>query len=92
MQELGFPFLFFWGLPMLSIAKCILSPSVFLTLYDPLDSSPPGSSVRGIFPGKNTRVGCHSLLQEIFDPGIKPTSPVLAGRFFATEPPGKSRH
>ena len=23
------------------------------------------------------------------DPGIKPESPVLAGRFFTTEPPGK---
>ena len=28
--------------------------------------SPPGSSIRGIFPGKNTGVGSHSLLQGIF--------------------------
>ena len=28
--------------------------------------SPPGSSVQGIFPGKNTGVGCHFLLQGIF--------------------------
>ena len=28
--------------------------------------SPPGSSVHGIFPGKNTEVGCHFLLQRIF--------------------------
>ena len=46
------------------------------------------------FPGKNTRVGCHFLLQGIFwtqglNPGIKPTSPALAGRLFITEPPGK---
>ena len=27
---------------------------------------PPGSSVHGIIPGKNTRVGFHFLLQEIF--------------------------
>ena len=26
----------------------------------------PGSSVQGIFPGKNTGVGCHFLLQGIF--------------------------
>ena len=26
----------------------------------------PGSSVHGIFPGKNTGVGCHFLLQGIF--------------------------
>ena len=38
------------------------------TLCDPLDCNPPGSyvHVHGISPGKNTRVGCHFLLQEIF--------------------------
>ena len=36
------------------------------TLYDTMDCSPPGSSVHGDSPGKNTRVGCHSLLQRIF--------------------------
>ena len=30
------------------------------------------------FPGKNTGVGCHFLLLEIFpDPGIEPGSPAL---------------
>ena len=33
------------------------------TLWDPTDCSPPGSSVHGIFPGNNTGVGCHFLLQ-----------------------------
>ena len=33
------------------------------TLYDPIDGSPPGSPVPGIFPGKNTGVGCLLLLQ-----------------------------
>ena len=45
------------------------------------------------FPGKNTGVGCHFLLQGIFpNQGSKPlflASPELAGRFFTT-PPGKS--
>ena len=31
-----------------------------------MDCSPSGSSVHGISPGKNTGVGCHSLLQGIF--------------------------
>ena len=31
-----------------------------------MDCSPPGSSVHGDFPGKNTGVGCHALLQGIF--------------------------
>ena len=37
-----------------------------LTLWDPIDCSPPGSSVHGDSPGKNTGVGCRSLLQGIF--------------------------
>ena len=36
------------------------------TLCDHTHCSPPGSSVHGDFPGKNTGVGCHALLQEIF--------------------------
>ena len=34
------------------------------------------------FPGKNTRVGCHSLLWDLLEPGIKPWSLCIAGRFF----------
>ena len=36
------------------------------TLCDPINCSPPGSSVHGNSPGKNTGVGCHALLQGIF--------------------------
>ena len=35
------------------------------TLCDPMDCSPPGSSVHGILQA-NTGVGCHALLQGIF--------------------------
>ena len=35
-------------------------------LCNPMDCSPPGSSVHGDSPGKNTGVGCHALLQGIF--------------------------
>ena len=31
-----------------------------------MDCGPPGSSVHGDSPGKNTGVGCHALLQGIF--------------------------
>ena len=45
-----------------------------LTLYNPVDCSPPGSSVHEILRGKNTGVGCHSLLQgNLPDRGIKPS-------------------
>ena len=36
------------------------------TLCNPMDWSPLDSSLHGIFPGKNTGVGCHFLLQGIF--------------------------
>ena len=37
-----------------------------LSICDPVDCSPPGSSVHGDSPGKNTGVGCHALPQGIF--------------------------
>ena len=36
------------------------------TLCNPMHCSPPGSSVHWDSPGKNTGVGCHTLLQGIF--------------------------
>ena len=36
------------------------------TLCDPMDCSPPGSSVHEDFPDKNPRVGCHFLFQGVF--------------------------
>ena len=36
------------------------------TLCDPMDCSPPLSSVHGDSPGKNNGVGCHTILQGIF--------------------------
>ena len=35
------------------------------TLCNPVDCSPPGSSIHGDSPGKNTGVDCHSLLQAL---------------------------
>ena len=37
-----------------------------LTLCDPLDFSPPGSSHPWDSPGKHIGVGCHALLQGVF--------------------------
>ena len=47
------------------------------TLCDPMDCSPPGPSVHGDSPDKNTGVGCHALLQGFFltqelNPGLLP--------------------
>ena len=61
---------------------------LYMILFDPIDCSPPSSSVHGDSPDKNTEVGCHALLQEIV-----PTQELslnllcvlaLAARFFTT--------
>ena len=49
----------------MSVVLCLVA-QLCLTLCDPMDCSPPGSSVHGDSPGKNTGVGCHALLQGIF--------------------------
>ena len=51
---------------------CVLVVQSCLTLHHPTDCSLPGFSVHGILQcpwgssGKNTEMGCHSLLQKIF--------------------------
>ena len=53
---------------LLVYIPCVRAKSLHLcpTPWDPMDSSLPGSSVSGDFPGKNTGVGCHALLQGFF--------------------------
>ena len=65
---------------------CLITQSC-ATLCDPFCSL-PGSSVHGEFPGKNTGMGCHALLQGILDPGIEPRSPTLQADSLPSEPPG----
>ena len=50
----------------LPVKYCAKSLQSCLTLCNPVNCNPPGSSVHGIFPGKNTGVGCHFPLQGIF--------------------------
>ena len=67
----------------------VLSQSC-LTLCDPMDSSPPGSSVHGYSPGKNTGVSCYALLQEIFPTqgSSLPRSTTLQADSFWSDPRG----
>ena len=72
-------------------------------LCDPKDRDPPGSSVHGGSPGKNTAVSCHALLQGIFpaqgsNPGLPHCRQILyylshQGRLesILSELPGKPR-
>ena len=61
-------------------------------LCDPMDCSPPGSSVHAwVFPGKNNWCGLpFPSPGDLPNPGMEPMSPALAGGFFATTPPEKS--
>ena len=45
---------------------CRLGTKSCLTLCNPMDCSPVGSSCPWDFPGKNTGAGCYFLLQGIF--------------------------
>ena len=82
-----------WWQPTLVIFHVVLCwvAQSCLTLFDPMDGSPPGSSVHGDSPGKNTGVGCHALLQgNLPNPGTEPRSPTLQADSLPSELPGKS--
>ena len=65
---------------------CLVA-QLYVTVCDPVDHSPPGSSVHGNSPGKNTGVGCHALLQGIF-----PTQEQIQADSLPSEPPGKPQN
>ena len=57
------------------------------TICDPMDCNLLGTSVHGDFPGKNTGVDWHALLQgNLPNPGIKPRSPALQADSLPAEP------
>ena len=60
---------------MLIVCVCLVA-QLCPTPWDPMDCSPPGSSVHGDSPGKNAGVGCHAPLQGIFPTqGSNPSLP-----------------
>ena len=67
-----------------------LVPQSCLTLCDPMDYSPPGSSFYEDSPGKNTEVCCHAPLQGIFPTqGSNPGLLHCRGILYWPESPGK---
>ena len=59
------------------------------TLCDPMDCSPPDSSVHGILQARILEWVAISFSRGLPQPGIEPTSPALASGFFTSERPGK---
>ena len=61
-----------------------------LTVCDPADGSPPGSSVHGILQARELERAAISSSRGVFlTQGSNPCLLHLAGVFFTTEPPGK---
>ena len=72
-----------------SVNACSITQSC-PTLCDLMECSPPGSSIHGISPGKNTGVGWpFPSPGDLPNPAVEPGFPALVGAFFTTEPPGK---
>ena len=74
---------------------CLVAQSC-LTLCDPMDCSPPGSSIHGSSPHKYTEVGGHALLQgsfptQVSNPGLKLVSASQADSLLS-KPPGKHKN
>ena len=69
---------------------CLVTQSC-LTLCDPMDCSPPGSSVHGDSPAKNTEVGCPPP-GDLPNPEIEPRSPRLWADSLPFEPPEKPKN
>ena len=60
-----------------------------LILCNPMDSSPSGSSVQGLFQERILEWVSIPIPRDLPDPGIKTVSPALGGKFFTTTPPGE---
>ena len=74
----------------LLLRACARLPQWCLTLCDPTVCSTPGSPIRGNFQQEYWSGLVCPPPGNLPDPGIQSASPALAGRFFTTEPPGKT--
>ena len=80
-----------WGDDVGWVHCCFVAKSC-LTLCDPMDWSPPGSSVHGILQRRILEWVAFPPPGSLLHPGIEPVSlasPALAGGFFTTLSPGK---
>ena len=62
-----------------------VSAHLCLTLWDPMNCSPPGSFIHGVFQSRRQK--WVAISSRSSGPGIKLVSPALAGGFFTTVPP-----
>ena len=82
-----------WGLlPRGPVTYLCLVAQSCQTLCDPMDCSPPASSVHRDFPGKNTGVGFMPSSRGSSQPWDRTQSPTLQVDSLPTERPGKPKH
>ena len=66
------------------VCVCVLVAQSCLTFCDPMDHSPPGSSVHGILQARVLEWGPPGDLPDLGVKHVSLTSPALIGRFFTT--------
>ena len=78
-----------WGQNRVEIkySTCLIAQSCPI-LCDPMDCSPPGSSVHGILQARILEWAAMPSFQGSSDPGIKAKSPELQADSLLSEPPG----
>ena len=81
-----------WLSPMLQSSVCAVLFSVTQSrLYNPMNCSPPGSSVHGVFQARILPWVATPSPGDLLNPGITPMTllfPALVGIFFTAAPPG----
>ena len=70
------------------VCVCTKSLQSCLTLCDPVDHNPPGSSVHGILQTRILEWVAIFSPEDLPDPGIKLTYPALEADSLPSEPPG----
>ena len=63
-----------------------------LTLCNPMDCSPPGSSIHGILKARILEWIAVLFSQDLPNPGIEPRSPALQADSLPSEPPGMPKN
>ena len=71
------------------LCVCVAVAQSCPTLCDPVDCSPPGSSVHGILQAGRLEGAAIPFFGDLLDPGIEPGSRVLQAASSPSEPPGK---
>ena len=76
-----------WVTGLTAEPHCLVAKSC-PTVCNPMDCSPPSSSVRGISQQEYWSGLPFPSSEDLPDPGVEPKSPALAGEFFTSEPLG----